>query len=60
MTQIEKSYTGMTVLFEINADRIVAALAIAVIMASFAWIGFEYVSGHSVQLMPAATTTAVL
>lgn len=60
MTQIEKSYTGMTVLFDINADRIVAALAIAVILASFAWLGFEYVSGHSVQLTPGVTTTAIL
>lgn len=60
MTQIEKSYTGLTLLFDINSDRIVAALAIAMIMASFAWIGFEYVSGHSVQLEPVVTSTAIL
>lgn len=58
MTRIEKGYTGLTLLLDLNSDRIIAAVAIAAAFLALALFGFQYATGHSVELLSPATATS--
>ena len=52
MHTLEQNLKGISLLIDVNSDRILSALAIAVALAAMALLGFEIVSGQFVETMP--------
>ena len=58
MHTLEQNLKGLTLLIDVNSDRILSAMAIAVALAAMALLGFEIVSGQLVEAMPVPAFTA--
>ncbi len=59
MQQVATGYKGLGLLIDVNNDRLLSILIIAVAMAAVGWVGVEYANSVIVQDSVAATTAVL-
>jgi len=59
MQQVAQGYKGLGLLFEVNNDRLLSIIAIAVAFGAVGWMGVEYVNSF-IAADSFQTVTAIL
>jgi hypothetical protein len=57
MQQLATGYKGLGLLFDVNNDRLLSIVIIAVALAAVGWVGVEYANSVIVESAPATSTT---
>jgi len=57
MQNVHQGFKGLSLLIDVNSDRLLTILAIAVAMAAVGWIGVEYANGSFVQEVAPSIST---
>ncbi|MFT4715496.1 MAG: hypothetical protein ACI8YI_001523 [Paracoccaceae bacterium] len=57
MQQLTSGYKGLGLLFDVNNDRLLSIVIIAVALAAVGWVGVEYANSVIVHSAPASSAT---
>lgn len=57
MQKMATELKGLELLFEVNNDRMLSVLAIAIALAAVGWVGVEYVNSTFVESQPMVSAT---